>query len=134
MGDLIKENRFTLKESKKQTISCRNYNRCRLHKYICQAESLLHSLEQAAGGINLHVNVIKAEFICFKCGVISTLSGKPLKLVDKFTYFQQYPTCFVHLTLMVYEMRGKWPYSCYFGRCCHQNLFNIILYSFIVPI
>ena len=29
--NLIKENGFTLKEGQKQTISCRNYNRCRLH-------------------------------------------------------------------------------------------------------
>ena len=51
-----------------------------------QAKSLLHSLEQAAGGISLHMNANKIEFICFKQeGAISTLSGKPLKLVDKFT-------------------------------------------------
>ena len=31
-----------------------------------QAESLLHSLEQAAGRIVLYVNVIKTEFICYR--------------------------------------------------------------------
>ena len=30
-----------------------------------QAESLLHSPEWAAGGIGLHVNTDKTEFICF---------------------------------------------------------------------
>ena len=30
-----------------------------------QAESLLHSLEQAAGGIGLHINADKTEYICF---------------------------------------------------------------------
>ena len=30
-----------------------------------QAETLLHSLERAAAGIGLHVNLHKAEFICF---------------------------------------------------------------------
>ena len=52
-----------------------------------QAKFLQHSLEQAAGGIDLHVNANKNEFMCFKQeGVISTRSGKHLKLVDKFTY------------------------------------------------
>ena len=30
-----------------------------------QAESLLHSLEQAAGGIDLHVNADKTKYMCF---------------------------------------------------------------------
>ena len=30
-----------------------------------QAKSLLHSLEQAADGIGLHVNADKIEYICF---------------------------------------------------------------------
>ena len=50
-------------------------------------ESLQYSLERAAGGIGLHVNVDKTEYICFnQRGDISTLKGGPLKLVDKFTY------------------------------------------------
>ena len=45
-----------------------------------QAESLLHSLEQAAGGIGLLVNVNKSELMYFKQeGVISIVSGRPLK-------------------------------------------------------
>ena len=52
-----------------------------------QAESLLHSLEQAVGGIDLHVNTDKTEYLCFNQeGIISTLNGSSLKLVDKFTY------------------------------------------------
>ena len=48
-----------------------------------QAEYLLHSLEQAVGGRGLNVNANKTEFICFKReGAISTLSRKPLKLID----------------------------------------------------
>ena len=50
-----------------------------------QAETLLHSLERAAGG--LHVNAHKTEYMCFnQTGDISTLDGTSLKLVDKFTY------------------------------------------------
>ena len=52
-----------------------------------QAESLLHSLDQTAGIISLHVNANKTEYMCFKWeGAISILNGWPLKSVDKFTY------------------------------------------------
>ena len=54
-----------------------------------QAKFLLHSLEWAAGGIDLHVNEVKTEYMCFnQRGDISTLKGGPLKLVDKFTYLR----------------------------------------------
>ena len=50
-----------------------------------QAETLLHSFEQA--DIGLHVNAHQTEYMCFNQIVdISTLDGSSLKLVDKFTY------------------------------------------------
>ena len=58
-----------------------------LAKAPAQAETLLHSMERAAAGINLHVNAHKTEYMCFnQTGNISTLNGSSLKLVDKFTY------------------------------------------------
>ena len=52
-----------------------------------QAETQLHSLEQAAAGIGLHVNAHKTEYMCpNQTGDIFTLNGSALKLVDKFTY------------------------------------------------
>ena len=52
-----------------------------------QAKTLLHRLEWAAAGIGLYVNADKKEYMCFnQRGDISTLNGKSLKLVDKFTY------------------------------------------------
>ena len=52
-----------------------------------QAKTLQHSLERAAGGIGLHVNTDKTEYMCFnQRGDIATLKGEPLKLVDQFTY------------------------------------------------
>ena len=46
-----------------------------------QSESLLHTLEQAAGDIGLHVNADKTEFMCFnKRGDISALNCGSLKL------------------------------------------------------
>ena len=52
-----------------------------------QAETQLHSLEQAAAGIGLRVNSHKTEYMCYnQTGNITTLDGTSLKLVDKFTY------------------------------------------------
>ena len=95
--DLIKENGFTLKKKKKarsrrypaETITNADYADAMafLANTPAQAESLLHSLEHAARGIGLHVNANKTEQMCFKREeAISSLSGKPLKLIDKFTY------------------------------------------------
>ena len=38
---------------------------------------------------------------------------------------QQCPACLVCLTLIVFLMGGRWPYSCCFEACCLQDLFNI---------
>ena len=52
-----------------------------------QAKTLLHSLERAAAGIDLHVNAHKTEYMCFNyAGDISTLEATSQKLVDKFTF------------------------------------------------
>ena len=52
------------------------------------AKSLLHSLGQAARGISLYVNSDKTELMCFNhYDAISSLNGKPLKLLDQFIYF-----------------------------------------------
>ena len=90
-----KKKRFQDGKGKKQKILRPNYYRCGLAGDIAllanlpaQAESLLHSLERVAGGIDLHVNANKTEYMCFnRRGDISALKGGPLKLVDKFTYF-----------------------------------------------
>ena len=54
-----------------------------------QAETLIPSLERAAGSIGPHINADKTEYICFnQRGNISTRKGGPLKLVDKLTYLE----------------------------------------------
>ena len=54
-----------------------------------QAETLLHSLEQAAADIGLHVNAHKMEYMWFnQRGNISTQNGNSLNLVYKFTYLR----------------------------------------------
>ena len=72
-----------------ETITERDYadNLMFLANTPAQAVSLLHCLEQTAGCMGLDVNTNKIGFMCFKKEeAISTLSGKPLKLVNKFLY------------------------------------------------
>ena len=72
-----------------KTIIDANYadNRAILANTPNQAETLLHSLEQPAAGMSLHINAHKTKYMYFnQTGDISTLDGSSLKLVDKFTY------------------------------------------------
>ena len=83
--DWIKENNFMLK---KQTISCRNYYRhandiVLLVNTPIQAKFMWHGLEQQALASTWTQT---KQYICFKWGAVSNLSGCSQKLVDKFTY------------------------------------------------
>ena len=91
----MKENGFTIKKARSrhpaETIMDADYadDIVLLTNTPTQAESLLHSLEQAAGGTGLHVNAEKTEYMCFnKKGDISTLNGGSLKSMDKFMYLE----------------------------------------------
>ena len=92
--DLMKENGFKLEKERSrryptQTITDADYANdiALLANSPAQAEFMIHSLEQAAGGIGLHVNADKTEYMYFnQRGDISTLKSGPLKLVDKFNY------------------------------------------------
>ena len=91
--DKIKENGFKLTKERSRrypakTITDADYadDISLLTNAPAQAEILLHSLEQAATGIDLPVNAHKTEYMCFnQTGNISTLNSSSLKLVDKFT-------------------------------------------------
>ena len=92
--DKIKENGFKLTKERSRrypakTIIDANYadDIALLANAPAQAKTLLHNLERAAAGIDLHVNAHKTEYMCFnQTGNISTLNSSSLKLVDKFTY------------------------------------------------
>ena len=71
----------------------RNYAKCWLHRWLSTSHKfLMHSLEQAARGIGLYLNPDKTNEIYFiraitiLNGAITTLNGKPTKLVDLFIY------------------------------------------------
>ena len=91
---VIKENGFELikKRSRRfpaKTITDADYadDIAILANAPAQAETLLHSLEQGAASIGLHVNTHKTEYMCLnQTSDISTLGDSSMKLVDKFTY------------------------------------------------
>ena len=90
----MKENGLTLEKARSRryptrTIMDADYadDIALLANTSAQAESLLHTLERTAGGIDLDVNANKTEYMCFdQCGDIFTLNGGSLKRVNKFTY------------------------------------------------
>ena len=92
--DLMKENCLELTNERSrryptQTITDADYAdyRALLANTPAHAKSQLHSVKRAAGGIGLHVNADKTEYVRFnQRGDISTLNGSSHKLVDKFTY------------------------------------------------
>ena len=92
--DIMKDNGFKLAKERSrrytaQTITDADYTNdiALLANTPTQAKTLLHSLEQAAAGIGLYVNVDKTEYIYFnQRGNFSTLNGSSLKLMYKFIY------------------------------------------------
>ena len=92
--DKIRENGFELTKERNRRYPAKSINDADYVDDIAilantpnQAETLLHSLERAAAGIELHVNAHETEYMyIYQTGHITTLDGAPLKLVDKFTY------------------------------------------------
>ena len=84
--DLIKKRLQAGKEKKQKIPHTNHYWHGFLVNTPTQAETLVHSMERAAGSIGLQVNADKTEYIFFnQTGDISTLKSGPLKRVDKLT-------------------------------------------------
>ena len=49
---------------------------------------------------------------------------KSISLMSSPLLFQQCPACLLRLTLIVFAMGGRWPYSCSSMGSCFQDLFN----------
>ena len=92
--DIMKENIFTLAKGKSKRYLARTITDAYYAEDIvllsytpAPAEFLLHSLEEAAGCIGLHVPADKTEFVCFnQRNDISKLNRRSLKLIDNFSY------------------------------------------------
>ena len=82
--DKIKENGFELTKKRSRRYPAKTITDADyaddieiLANAVNQAETLLHSLEQAAAGIGFHVNAHKTEYMCFnQTSDISTLDKK----------------------------------------------------------
>ena len=78
--DKIKENGFELTKKRSRRYPTKTITDANNADYLAilantpaQAETLLHSLEQDAAGISLHVHAHKTEYMCFnQTGNIST--------------------------------------------------------------
>ena len=105
---------------KKKKAKCKQYPRETITAVDCvsdlalvtntpaQAESLLHSLEQAARCIGLSVNPDKTELMGFKQDdAISTLNDKPLKLGDTFTYLNSNITSERDVNIWIKKVRTE---------------------------
>ena len=76
-----------MKLTKERSKKCPAQTIALLTNTPAQADSLLQSLERAAGGIGLHINADKTEYMSFnQRSDISTPKSGLLKLVEKFTY------------------------------------------------
>ena len=86
---LIKENGFTLKKASSiryptETDADNTDDIALLASAPTQAESPLHNMKTALGGIGHHVNGDKTENMCFNQEDNITLNGGSLEIVDKF--------------------------------------------------
>ena len=75
-------------DTQKKTITDSNYvnNIALMVNTPTVAKFLLHSLEQAAGGMGFYVNTHKTEYMCFNQSGDITLNGGSLNQMNKFTY------------------------------------------------
>ena len=93
-----------------------------------QAETLLHSLEQAAVGIGLHVNAHKTKYMCYnQTGNISTLDGTFRKLVDKFTYQES------SVSSTEKDIDTRLTKACMYKHY-HKKLFHILKMLFLIKL
>ena len=84
--------------------------------------SIVHRSKQvfrATSGISTELLYVVSSWL--SC----LFSSMCTSLMSLFLLLQQCPACLVRLTLIVFVMGGKWPYSCCLVGCCLYDLFNI---------
>ena len=132
--------------AKNETLSCKrekrdNFYNIRYHHHhhhhvplarISLTLSRHFSLSFIASGMSSGLHPVSSHSCC-----MYVLAGRPAfarpyvgihrstPLMSSSLLLQQCPACLVRLTLIVFEMGGRWPYSWCFVRCCRQDLFNI---------
>ena len=99
---------------------------------ICLNLSHYSSLSSIAPGRFSKLHPVSVQSSCRLVLVRLPTVARPCEEVHRRTslmssslLLQQCPAYYVCLILMVLEIGGKWPYSCYFVECCFKNLYKI---------
>ena len=74
------------------------------------------------------------EICCYwSANTGTSMRRSPLKIVTfEFVLASQFPACFVRPTWMVFEMHGRWLYSCFFMGCCFRDWLVIVFSLFVL--
>ena len=103
-----------------------------LSAWISLTLSLHPSLWSFAFGRSSGLHPVSTQSCCMYVRVGRSAFTRPFKGVHSSTslmssslLLQQCPTCLFRLTLIVFVMGGRWPYSCCFVGCCLQDVVNI---------
>ena len=99
---------------------------------ISQTLSRHFSLSFIASGRSSGLHPVSSHSCCMYVPVGRPAFARPyvgvhrsISLMSSSLLLQQCPSCLVRLTLIVFVMGGRWPYSWCFVGCCLQDLFNI---------
>ena len=85
--------------------------------------SIVHRSQEAISCIGTELLYIGSSWSSCLC-LSMWRDPREYMLMCSTLHLQKWPACLVRLTLIVYVMGGRWPYSCCFVGCCLQDLFN----------
>ena len=85
-----------------------------------------------ASGRSSGLQLVSAQSCCVQVLADRPAFARPCEgvhrstsLISSSVLLRQCPACLVDLTLIIFVMGGKWPYSCSFVGCCLHDSFNI---------
>ena len=100
--------------------------------WISLTLSCYSSLSFIASGWSSLLHSVSSQSFCMLVRAGCPAFARPFEgvhtstlLMSSSLLLQQCPACLVRLTLIVFVMGDRWPYSCCFVECCLQDLFNI---------
>ena len=93
---------------------------------ILSSVSISHRSHVPQTASNARTELVNVSFVDRSTLVLSCVGvlRRTTSLTTSSFLHQQCPACLACPTLMVCQMGGKWPYSCYFVGCCFVDLFK----------